>query len=44
MKDKSIIENFLSVGRAKRVTGINNIDLVVIGRQKTDGGYNWKYI
>ncbi|GAB4165880.1 MAG: hypothetical protein Tsb0033_27770 [Winogradskyella sp.] len=39
----NIINAFPSAGNAMSETGINNIDLVLINKQKTAGGYYWKY-
>ena len=39
-----IIQMYPSISEAKRQTNINNISACLNGRQKTAGGFKWKYV
>ena len=41
--EEDLIETFLSINSAKRSTKIRGIDLVLAGKNKTAGGFKWKY-
>jgi len=42
--DRKFIAEFHSIAHAQRMTGINNVAYVVIGRRPTAGGYYWEAI
>jgi hypothetical protein len=42
-KTKEIVNTFLSITEASKITGIKSISNNLIGKTKTAGGYIWKY-
>ena len=43
IKNNKIIAEFYGCNEAQRITGINHISAVCLGKRKTSGGYKWKY-